>query len=111
MPNSKLRCSVCRDYYPREDMLRVGVGALGAICEDECMVLFKEKYRKKRDRRVVNRQRRYGRRLPGACRDRVRRRDNARCRWCGAVDELNIHHVRYRSEGGPDNQRNLMTLC
>lgn len=109
---AKARCSICREYKPKETMLRSGLGVLGGICSDECLEKYKEKYRKKRTRRKENRERQYtgGRRLPGTCRDRVKRRDKG-CRWCGTTENLNIHHVFYRSEGGADTPRNLITLC
>lgn len=112
MTNSKARCSVCKSYHNREDMLKTGLGTLGGVCSEECMEKWKEKYRQKKVRRKVHRERKYGgRRLPGNTRDRVRRRDQSRCRWCGNDDMLQIHHVRYRSETGPDVQENLITLC
>lgn len=93
-------------------MYRAGLGGLGGVCSEECFHAWQEKYRQKRQRRKLHRERKYGgRRLSGTCRDRVRRRDQGRCRWCGTTDDLNIHHVRYRSEGGPDTPRNLITLC
>lgn len=94
-------------------MLRTGLGGLGGVCDEECFEIYVEKYRNKRVRRKENREKRFngGRRLPGTCRDRVKRRDSSRCRWCGTTDEVQIHHVRYRSEGGPDTPRNLISIC
>lgn len=110
--NSKARCSVCKSYRDRDEMLKTGLGSLGGVCSDECMEKWKQKYRDKKVRRKVHRERKYGgRRLPGNCRDKVRRRDQSTCRWCGSQDTLQIHHVRYRSEGGPDVPENLITLC
>lgn len=109
---TKARCSICRTYVAKEDMLRTGLGGLGGICSEKCLEGYVEKYRKKRIRRKENRERKFtgGRRLPGTCRDRVKRRDGL-CRWCGTTEDLNIHHVFYRSEGGADTPRNLITLC
>lgn len=110
---AKARCSQCRDYFNKDDMLRTGLGGLGGICSQECFTAFVEKTRAKRVRRKAHREQKFtgGRRLPGTCRDRVRRRDGGRCRWCGTTDLLQIHHVFYRSEGGADTPRNLLTLC
>ncbi len=48
---------------------------------------------------------------PVAVRKRVRRRDGERCRWCGSSSGLEVHHILYRSELGPHEDRNLITLC
>lgn len=40
----------------------------------------------------------------------VRGRDGSLCRLCGNVG-VHAHHVRYRSEGGSHDERNLITLC
>jgi 5-methylcytosine-specific restriction endonuclease McrA len=38
-------------------------------------------------------------------------RDYWQCQQCGARDHLEIHHQRFRSHGGGDEERNLITLC
>ncbi|MCU1285406.1 MAG: endonuclease [Acidobacteriales bacterium] len=38
-------------------------------------------------------------------------RDNWRCQFCGARSNLQIHHVLFRSHGGPDSEDNLITAC
>jgi len=43
-------------------------------------------------------------------RDTVLRRDDFKCRWCGREAE-NIHHMKFRSQGGSDNPINLVALC
>lgn len=113
MSNSKVRCNICRNYFPAEDMYRTGLGGFGGVCSEECFEAYLEKYKAKRIRRKMHREMRYTNtsRIPGNVRDRVRRRDDDKCQWCGAIDMLQIHHVQYRSEGGPDNVRNLITLC
>lgn len=112
---SKARCSQCRNYFDKDTMLKTGLGGLGGICSELCLEEYVARYRAKRVRRKENREKKYvnagGRRLPGTCRDRVKRRDNETCRWCGTTDGVQIHHVRYRSEGGPDTPRNLISLC
>ena len=110
---AKARCSICRSYFPKEDMLRSGLGSLGGVCSEGCFEDYVKKYRAKRVRRKEHREKKYdtGRRLPGTCRDRVKKRDHGRCRWCGTDQEIQIHHVRYRSEGGPDTPKNLISIC
>lgn len=114
MANSSVRCNVCRNYFKTEDMFRTGLGGFGGVCSEECFEAYLEKYRTKRVRRKAHREMKYDQqpgRIPGSVRDHVRRRDNEKCQWCGTDAELQIHHVRYRSEGGPDNKRNLILLC
>lgn len=42
----------------------------------------------------------------------IRKRDSQRCVACGiASGALEVHHIVYRSQGGPDDARNLVTLC
>lgn len=113
MSNSKVRCNICRNYFAADSMYRTGLGGFGGVCSEECWEAFLEKYKAKRTRRKMHREMRYTTpgRIPGSVRDRVRRRDDDKCQWCGAITDLQIHHVRYRSEGGPDVQYNLITLC
>lgn len=110
---AKARCSQCKNYFDKDSMLRTGLGGLGGLCSQECFDAYLQKCRDKRSRRKEHREKRFtgGRRLPGTCRDRVRRRDGEQCRWCGTSNELQLHHVFYRSEGGADTPRNLLTLC
>ena len=47
--------------------------------------------------------------------DRLRRaviaRDGGKCLNCGSRFGLHVHHVKFRSLGGPTAQENLATLC
>ncbi len=38
-------------------------------------------------------------------------RDNNTCQNCGAVFEIDVHHIVYKSRGGSDSVGNLITLC
>lgn len=38
-------------------------------------------------------------------------RDGAKCAECGATERLEVHHIKYRSQGGTDELNNLITLC
>ena len=38
-------------------------------------------------------------------------RDGWRCQYCGSRNNLHVHHIVYRSEGGIDTSGNLVTLC
>ena len=42
---------------------------------------------------------------------RVLERDGWRCRKCGAVENLQVHHKIRRSQQGNDSIENLVTLC
>jgi len=39
------------------------------------------------------------------------KRDGYRCRHCWFRQTLAIHHIVFRSQGGPDSSWNLCTLC
>lgn len=111
--NSKRRCTMCKDYYDIHAPGSQSVG-LSGVCSVECLLDLKEKARNKRARRIVHRENRirYGRRLDPVVREAVRERDNHRCKYCGkGGDFLEIHHVNYRSQGGPDEAWNLILLC
>jgi 5-methylcytosine-specific restriction endonuclease McrA len=41
----------------------------------------------------------------------VMRRDDYRCRSCNSRDQVDAHHIRFRSAGGGDNTRNVCALC
>lgn len=41
----------------------------------------------------------------------VRDRDGYRCRVCGSSEKLEVHHIRFRSQGGSDAPSNLVCLC
>jgi 5-methylcytosine-specific restriction endonuclease McrA len=38
-------------------------------------------------------------------------RDNRRCRICSVRNPLHVHHIVFRSNGGPDESWNLLTVC
>ena len=48
---------------------------------------------------------------PDAMRKRVLRRDGHRCRVCGRRHDLEVHHIVFRSRGGPTEPGNLITTC
>lgn len=110
--NSKLRCTACKGYYDHDgpDAHKVG---LSGVCSSECLDDYLQKCRNKRARRKIHRENKhkYGRRLPGQIRDVVRKRDGARCRFCGTSENIQIHHILYRSQGGGDVEWNLISLC
>ena len=46
-----------------------------------------------------------------ALRQRVLRRDDWRCQYCGNMSHLEVHHKQFRSHSGDDSEGNLITLC
>jgi 5-methylcytosine-specific restriction endonuclease McrA len=41
----------------------------------------------------------------------VLERDGWRCRACGSMQHLQVHHQRFRSPLGSDSEDNLIVLC
>ena len=50
-------------------------------------------------------------RITNEARKAVYRRDGYQCAVCGDNRRLQIHHITKRSQGGGDDQMNLVTLC
>jgi 5-methylcytosine-specific restriction endonuclease McrA len=46
-----------------------------------------------------------------ALRREVLRRDDWRCQSCGAMSNLEVHHLKSRAQLGADSGPNLITLC
>jgi 5-methylcytosine-specific restriction endonuclease McrA len=44
------------------------------------------------------------------CRE-VLERDGWRCQSCGRVEDLQVHHIQWRSHLGDDTAENLVALC
>jgi 5-methylcytosine-specific restriction endonuclease McrA len=38
-------------------------------------------------------------------------RDGWRCQFCGSMQNLQVHHLKFRSQSGDDMEQNLITLC
>ena len=41
----------------------------------------------------------------------VLERDRWRCQMCGSMQNLQVHHQKFRSQFGGDEEQNLITLC
>ena len=41
----------------------------------------------------------------------VLERDGWRCQVCGSMQNLQVHHLKFRSQSGGDEEKNLITLC
>jgi 5-methylcytosine-specific restriction endonuclease McrA len=38
-------------------------------------------------------------------------RDGWRCQVCGSMQNLQVHHLKFRSQSGGNEEQNLITLC
>jgi 5-methylcytosine-specific restriction endonuclease McrA len=41
----------------------------------------------------------------------VLERDGWRCQTCGSMQQLQVHHRKFRSQAAGDEEQNLVTLC
>jgi 5-methylcytosine-specific restriction endonuclease McrA len=41
----------------------------------------------------------------------VLERDGWRCQVCGSMQNLQVHHLKFRSQSGGDEEQNLSTMC
>lgn len=55
--------------------------------------------------------RKHRRKISDEVRLEVMTRDGFKCVECGSREELQIHHIKYRSKGGTDEPDNLVCLC
>jgi 5-methylcytosine-specific restriction endonuclease McrA len=46
-----------------------------------------------------------------ALKNQVLERDSWKCQECGALENLQVHHLKSRSRLGNDEMINLITLC
>lgn len=115
MPNSKLRCAGCRDYFPRADAIRVG---MSNVCSRSCARAVQDRARTTVSQSATTPSRRgssargpsRGGDIPAATRERVKVRDRGKCRMCGQPAH-HLHHINYRSEGVDHSETNLISLC
>lgn len=111
MANTKARCSGCKSYFPRAELSKVG---LVSVCSNDCKSVVLNRAKDKDLKRVAkhNGNGRGNNGLHQRVREAIRKRDGNVCRWCQKpAYRLEVHHVFYRSQGGPDYSSNLITLC
>ena len=106
----KLKCGYCKEYVEKDDAYRVGISS---FCNHDCYMGKKKDewsgQRTRRAKRIAD-----GDGVSEQTRTAVLVRDKGRCRACGkklAVDSAHVHHIIYRSQGGPHTEENLITLC
>ena len=96
----KIRCTYCREYSDRDTALRYGVMS---FCSQECAQNWRYKSAKKKSKKPD---------VSADLREEVLEADGHKCRYCGRRDQfLHVHHIIYRSQGGPHEVGNLVTLC
>ena len=96
----KVRCNVCREYVERESAIRFGVVS---FCSDECVQAYRFKTTKKKSKKPD---------VSEDLRNEVLEADGHCCRFCGrSSGYLHVHHIVYRSQGGPHEVGNLISLC
>lgn len=109
MSVARVRCSACRNYVPREEIYYET--RVSRICSEDCFRSLHERNRTKaRSRKREKAKKKPESRLDIELRRKVRKRDGNVCRWCGKNGEQ-VHHIKYRSQGGPDHLGNLILLC
>ena len=98
---SRVRCKYCKKYNDKSSSINKG---LSYYCSDEHYVKFA--------RIAITKNRRSTDSGPTqAVRYHVLMADSYKCRLCSSINNLHIHHVKYRSEGGKHTSDNLITLC
>lgn len=95
----KVRCKTCKDYVDRDEALRFGVMS---FCDSDCAAAYQRKADKKKPKKSP---------MPADLRAEILARDDFICSLCPSRSMLQAHHVKYRSEGGKHERRNLITLC
>lgn len=115
----KVRCAGCKGWKEKEFCVPFG---LGYCCDENCRWTAVEKRRKRmsaQGQKIAERgytiapsppRARAKQASPGK-RRYIRERDGKRCRLCGTATNLHVHHIKYRSEGGTHDERNLITVC
>jgi 5-methylcytosine-specific restriction endonuclease McrA len=96
---SVVKCGACKKYLPKEEAVRNGVQSFHPGCTADA---YKKSRPKKRKANT-----------PDDLRSSVLLLDGHRCRFCGVRRDgsLHVHHVFYRSQQGPHEQSNLISLC
>lgn len=120
MPNSRLRCTNCREYKDRDSFYKAS--SLEKVCSEECFLALRGRrseasgstlqrsLKKPRLPQAQTRKRPKRDDPPPKTRAKVVLRDRGKCRFCG-VQTTELHHIKYKSEGVDHSEHNLITLC
>lgn len=93
------------------DLRKVG---LSYVCSDDCVRSVQQRQQKVQAKKAAAKVRVDARKshLGSRMRRQIRERDGQVCRFCSkSAFLMEVHHVLYRSEGGPDSALNLILLC
>lgn len=96
--SAKRRCGNCKEFFPKDEMIETTVQA---FCSIDC--LNEKRYSPKKRAKKGS--------IPSGVRAQVLERDKNICRLCKTKDNLHLHHIIYRSQGGKHIESNLVTLC
>jgi hypothetical protein len=105
MAVSKVRCTSCKNYFRRDELQRTNPN----LCSQYCVTAHFQ--RKPKRKPVSSGEKHKTQEIPDKIRQEVLARDSNSCRYCGLHTSLNVHHIVYRSQGGPHENWNLITLC
>lgn len=108
--NSKKRCKSCKDYFPAQEVVSSNVGSFCTTCFSNAEKRYPTKLAKPGKNRKKKRTRTRGG-APTEIKEEIRDRDKHRCRWCSSPNILEVHHIKYLSQGGNHERHNLITLC
>ena len=100
----KVKCSRCNAYIDKDDAYRIGISS---YCDWNCYIAKK----KTNWSGKTSRRERSDKSMPDVVRTNILVRDGGRCKICGTRRDLEVHHIKYRSEGGTHDEDNLITLC
>jgi len=101
----KVKCKHCGAFVDRDGAYRVG---LSSYCSNDHFIANRTASAAKRT--AIKRKAKKDP-MPPAIAETVLTRDDRTCRLCRGTDLTQIHHIRYRSEGGPHTVENLIVLC
>lgn len=101
-----VRCSYCREYVDRDSSIRDGLVSYCSI--EHKMAKANKPVKATKALRRVSKKKSVQK---SDFHDRIVAKDGYRCRFCNTNQDLHVHHVAYRSEGGKDTDDNLLTLC
>lgn len=100
----KVKCKYCHDYTDIDEAYRVG---LSSYCSSEHF--YAQQHQSQKD--AIARRRRTSTEMSAQDKAVARLADGNKCRCCNSRNNLQVHHIKYRSEGGTNDKENLITVC
>lgn len=103
-----VRCGNCKEYVPKEEAVQVGIQN---FCDSACQTTYRYKKPKEPKKAFQKKKRLQQDHEYAKNRKLVLERDRF-CRVCGGKENLQAHHVMFRSQAGANHQQsNLILLC